>query len=127
MGKVKMKKQLISVITAVCLGITGLGAGMYGTIASHAEQEQSVRIMAIGDSITDGYIDGNNGYRKYFCYDAIITGRMKPLIYIRVIPLPTILHMQDLVVILLKVIPEETVFMRQFSIWSILQNTAQEI
>lgn len=69
MGKVKMKKQLISVITAVCLGITGLGAGMYGTIASHAEQEQPVRIMAIGDSITDGYIDGNNGYRKYFCYE----------------------------------------------------------
>ena len=23
----------------------------------------------MGDSITDGYINGDNGYRKYFCYE----------------------------------------------------------
>lgn len=32
-------------------------------------EEAPVKIMAMGDSITDGYINGDNGYRKYFCYD----------------------------------------------------------
>lgn len=31
-------------------------------------EEAPVKIMAIGDSITHGYINGDNGYRKYFCY-----------------------------------------------------------
>lgn len=28
----------------------------------------SCRIMCVGDSITHGYINGDNGYRKYLCY-----------------------------------------------------------
>ncbi len=31
--------------------------------------EDTVKILAVGDSITHGYINGDNGYRKYFCYD----------------------------------------------------------
>lgn len=34
-----------------------------------ADENATVKIMAMGDSITDGYINGDNGYRKYFCYD----------------------------------------------------------
>ncbi len=30
--------------------------------------EEPYRIMCVGDSITHGYINDNNGYRKYLCY-----------------------------------------------------------
>lgn len=64
-----MKKQFFAVAAAICVGITGVLGGMHISLASQAESTQPIRIMAVGDSITDGYIDGNNGYRKYFCYE----------------------------------------------------------
>lgn len=39
-------------------------------VSAYAVEESSepVKILAVGDSITHGYINGDNGYRKYFNY-----------------------------------------------------------
>lgn len=57
-------KKLISSITAAALGI---GAATF-IPESPAMAEDTYRIMCVGDSITHGYINGDNGYRKYLCY-----------------------------------------------------------
>lgn len=65
-----MKHRLISLLTAfsIAVGISCTGAVV--SLSSSAEEEtQPLRIMSLGDSITDGYINGDNGYRKYLCYN----------------------------------------------------------
>nr|WP_027870877.1 SGNH/GDSL hydrolase family protein [[Eubacterium] cellulosolvens] len=36
--------------------------------AGQTVHKTPVRVLCVGDSITDGYINQDNGYRKYFCY-----------------------------------------------------------
>lgn len=36
--------------------------------AEQTVHKTPVRVLCVGDSITDGYINQDNGYRKYFCY-----------------------------------------------------------
>mgnify|MGYP000556234010 CR=1 FL=1 len=43
-----------------------LQAGMAAAPVAAEDTTEPVRILAMGDSITDGYINGDNGYRKYF-------------------------------------------------------------
>lgn len=63
-----MKFRWISGITAFCLAVSAICVGTHFSAAT-ASAEEPVRIMAMGDSITDGYMYSENGYRKYFCYD----------------------------------------------------------
>lgn len=64
-----MKHRFFSFLTAGCAAITLVTTGFSGMNTKAAEEDSSVlKIMAIGDSITDGYINGDNGYRKYLCY-----------------------------------------------------------
>lgn len=64
----KTKKTVAGLLAAtVLLGTTSV---LQITQAEPvAAVSDPVKIMAMGDSITDGYINGDNGYRKYFCYD----------------------------------------------------------
>ena len=66
-----MKHRILSLILAGgLLGSLSLGAfAVSSKTAAAAEEDAPLRIMAMGDSITHGYINGDNGYRKYFCYD----------------------------------------------------------
>ncbi len=64
-----MKKRLITILTALTVAVTACCVGMFLSLHSNAADDSAVRIMAVGDSITDGYINGDNGYRKYFCYE----------------------------------------------------------
>ncbi len=61
----------MTVITAVAtLSFSVLSlSGNVGTSASAVNQNtDTVKILAVGDSITHGYINSDNGYRKYFQY-----------------------------------------------------------
>lgn len=60
-------KKIVLLCTAIAITITACFSGMFLSLRSSAADD-TVRIMAVGDSITDGYINGDNGYRKYFCY-----------------------------------------------------------
>lgn len=65
-----MKHRIIALLTGLCAAALPLGAGTvtsFFTSAAEADTEP-VRILAMGDSITDGYINRDNGYRKYLCY-----------------------------------------------------------
>ncbi|MGN1403321.1 MAG: GDSL-type esterase/lipase family protein [Ruminococcus sp.] len=62
-----MKRRILSVCTALCALVSLSGIGISSSLSSAADTEP-VRILAMGDSITDGYINGDNGYRKYLCY-----------------------------------------------------------
>ncbi len=57
-------KKLISSVTsaALCLGVLAV------LPKPSSAADEPVRIMCVGDSITHGYINGDNGYRKYLCY-----------------------------------------------------------
>ncbi len=57
-------KKLLASLTAgsLCLG----AAAVLPKSTSAADTQY--RIMCVGDSITHGYINGDNGYRKYLCY-----------------------------------------------------------
>lgn len=58
-----MKKFVASLTAAsLCLG----AAAVLPKSTSAADTQY--RIMCVGDSITHGYINGDNGYRKYLCY-----------------------------------------------------------
>ncbi len=57
-------RRIVSAMTAlaVCLG-------MHMMIPQQSDAaDESIRILAVGDSITHGYINSDNGYRKYLCY-----------------------------------------------------------
>lgn len=63
----KTKKTMAGLLAAtVLLGATSVLQVVQVEPVSAASDP--VKIIAMGDSITDGYINGDNGYRKYFCY-----------------------------------------------------------
>lgn len=63
----KTKKTMAGLLAAtVLLGTTSVLQAVQVEPVSAASD--SVKIIAMGDSITHGYINGDNGYRKYFCY-----------------------------------------------------------
>ena len=64
----KTKKAMAGLLAAtVLLGATSVLQAVQVEPVSAASDP--VKIIAMGDSITHGYINGDNGYRKYFCYD----------------------------------------------------------
>lgn len=63
----KTKKMVAGLLAAtVLLGATSVLQAVQIEPVSAASDP--VKIIAMGDSITHGYINGDNGYRKYFCY-----------------------------------------------------------
>lgn len=63
----KTKKTIAGLLAAtVLLGATSVLQAVQVEPVSAASDP--VKIIAMGDSITHGYINGDNGYRKYFCY-----------------------------------------------------------
>lgn len=63
----KTKKTMAGLLAAtVLLGTTSVLQAVQVEPVSAASDP--VKIIAMGDSITHGYINGDNGYRKYFCY-----------------------------------------------------------
>ena len=63
----KTKKTMAGLLAAtVLLGATSVLQAVQVEPVSAASDP--VKIIAMGDSITHGYINGDNGYRKYFCY-----------------------------------------------------------
>lgn len=63
----KTKKTMAGLLAAtVLLGATSVLQTVQVEPVSAASDP--VKIIAMGDSITHGYINGDNGYRKYFCY-----------------------------------------------------------
>lgn len=64
----KTKKTMAGLLAAtVLLGATSVLQAIQIEPVSAASDP--VKIIAMGDSITHGYINGDNGYRKYFCYN----------------------------------------------------------
>ncbi|MBQ8724533.1 MAG: hypothetical protein IJY74_02530, partial [Oscillospiraceae bacterium] len=61
------KMKLMAAAAAAIMGLTSVTAG-FPVMEASAADDSAVKIMCVGDSITHGYIDGNNGYRKYLCY-----------------------------------------------------------
>lgn len=63
----KTKKTMAGLLAAtLLLGATSVLQAVQVEPVSAASDP--VKIIAMGDSITHGYINGDNGYRKYFCY-----------------------------------------------------------
>lgn len=63
----KTKKTMAGLLAAtILLGATSVLQAVQIEPVSAASDP--VKIIAMGDSITHGYINGDNGYRKYFCY-----------------------------------------------------------
>lgn len=63
----KTKKTMAGLLAAtILLGATSVLQAVQIEPVSAASNP--VKIIAMGDSITHGYINGDNGYRKYFCY-----------------------------------------------------------
>lgn len=62
-------KKWISFLTA---GTLAAGAVTVSTAVTEtkadAADDSAYKIMCVGDSITHGYINGDNGYRKYLCH-----------------------------------------------------------
>lgn len=56
-----MKEKILSVTLALC--IVALGQGTFGGV-QQAYADDTIKIMCVGDSITDGYWE-QGGYRKY--------------------------------------------------------------
>jgi lysophospholipase L1-like esterase len=64
-----MKKSKLVSIAAVCaMCCTSLIPGGVNASAAQTASDNSIKIMALGDSITDGYWTGG-GYRKYLYYE----------------------------------------------------------
>lgn len=63
-----MKYRLTALFTGFCVTATALCLS-FASFKTTAAEEKTIRILAMGDSITHGYINGDNGYRKYLCYN----------------------------------------------------------
>lgn len=63
-----MKHRILSMITAGCFAITCTVTAVCGMQMKTSASDDALKIMAVGDSITHGYINNDNGYRKYLCY-----------------------------------------------------------
>lgn len=68
--KKKIKNCLGAAISIVIAtgAFTGAIATSQNASADTESSEKTYKIMCMGDSITHGYINGDNGYRKYLCY-----------------------------------------------------------
>ena len=60
------RNKSFAALTAAFMAINIIPAGV--SYAVEDTSSEPVKILAIGDSITHGYINGDNGYRKYFQY-----------------------------------------------------------
>lgn len=68
-------KKIISAVSAFVLTAVSSAAVMYTGAADEQQDEQTVRIMCIGDSITDGYTNDYIGsYRKFIYRDLVKMG-----------------------------------------------------
>lgn len=65
-----MKHRIIALLTGLCAVALPFDTGTVTSFftSAAATDTEPVQILAMGDSITDGYINGDNGYRKYLCY-----------------------------------------------------------
>ncbi|MFQ9093082.1 MAG: SGNH/GDSL hydrolase family protein [Ruminococcus sp.] len=67
-----MKRRLTAIIAGLCIAALPVGKCAANVLPSDTADivsaAEPVRILAMGDSITHGYINGDNGYRKYLCY-----------------------------------------------------------
>ncbi len=61
-------KKILAGLTAVITSVSTFSVCGVSSISAVNSETDTVRIMSIGDSITHGYINGDNGYRKYFNY-----------------------------------------------------------
>jgi len=65
-----MKHRFLSILTAAAAAIGCVGMGYASTVSSRvaADYSDTLKILAVGDSITHGYNSSTDGYRKYLCY-----------------------------------------------------------
>ncbi|MCC8111908.1 MAG: GDSL-type esterase/lipase family protein [Ruminococcus sp.] len=65
-----MKHRFLSILTAAAAAIGCVGMGYASTVSSRvaADDSDTLKILAVGDSITHGYNSSTDGYRKYLCY-----------------------------------------------------------
>lgn len=61
-------KKIIAGITAVVTSASTFAVCGISSASAVNAKTDTVKIMSVGDSITHGYINGDNGYRKYFNY-----------------------------------------------------------
>ncbi|MDE5936226.1 MAG: hypothetical protein K2G83_02335, partial [Ruminococcus sp.] len=61
-------KKILAGLTAVITSAGTFAVCGVSSVSAVNPETDTVRIMSIGDSITHGYINGDNGYRKYFNY-----------------------------------------------------------
>lgn len=69
MQVVRITSKMTSVLLAAAVTVGAAVSLKDWNDAPVNAADETVKILAIGDSITHGYINGDNGYRKYFCYD----------------------------------------------------------
>lgn len=61
-------KRCIGAVMSCTIAVGTFGSAASMTYVRAEDYEKTYKIMCMGDSITHGYIDDNNGYRKYLCY-----------------------------------------------------------
>lgn len=68
-------KKFVSTVSAVVLTAVSSASVIYTGATDEQQNEQTVRIMCIGDSITDGYTNDYVGsYRKFIYHDLLRSG-----------------------------------------------------
>ena len=62
------KSKLVSIAVACIICVSSTATCLLTASAEQQTTNNKVKIMALGDSITDGYWTGG-GYRKYLCHE----------------------------------------------------------
>ena len=62
------KKKGMAALLAAVTGLSSLAVGTVSAAPAAAENEEAVKILSLGDSITDGYWT-SGAYRKYMYHD----------------------------------------------------------
>lgn len=62
------KKKGLAVLIAAVTGLSSLAVGTVSAAPAAAENEEAIKILSLGDSITDGYWT-SGAYRKYMYHD----------------------------------------------------------
>ena len=68
MQAIRTTSKMTAVLLAAAVTVSAAVSLKNWNDAPVVAADEAVKILAIGDSITHGYINGDNGYRKYFCY-----------------------------------------------------------
>lgn len=68
MQAIRTTSKMAAVLLAAVVTVSAAVSLKNWNDAPVVAADEAVKILAIGDSITHGYINGDNGYRKYFCY-----------------------------------------------------------